>query len=86
MLTRRHHRGPDTAHPARRPDPRKSMSQRAQRLIEAARKVPLPEGTYAVGLGLLISGITAYGFLVSFCDNHAEFGPDYYGILRPLRL
>ena len=33
-----------------------SMSQRAQRLIEAARKMPVPEGTYAVGLGLLISG------------------------------
>ena len=33
-----------------------SMSQRAQRLIEAARKLPVPEGTYAVGLGLLISG------------------------------
>ncbi len=32
------------------------MSQRAQRLIEAARKLPVPEGTYAVGLGLIISG------------------------------
>ena len=31
------------------------MSQRAQRLIEAARKLPVPEGTYAVGLGLMIS-------------------------------
>ncbi|MDQ1429781.1 MAG: hypothetical protein QOF40_383, partial [Actinomycetota bacterium] len=40
------------------------MSQRAQRLIEAARKVPVPEGTYAVGLGLLIAGITAYGFQI----------------------
>jgi len=40
------------------------MSQRAQRLIEAARKLPLPEGTYAVGLGLIISGITAYGFQI----------------------
>src|SRR5438105_7428897 len=41
-----------------------SMSQRAQRIIEAARKLPVPEGTYAVGLGLLISGITAYGFQI----------------------
>jgi len=41
-----------------------SMSQRAQRLVEAARKLPVPEGTYAVGLGLLISGITAYGFQI----------------------
>src|SRR4051812_50031844 len=40
------------------------MSQRAQKLIEAARKLPVPEGTYAVGLGLLISGITAYGFQI----------------------
>jgi hypothetical protein len=40
------------------------MQQRAQRLIEAARKLPVPEGTYAVGLGLMISGITAYGFQI----------------------
>ena len=40
------------------------MSQRAQRLVEAARKLPVPEGTYAVGLGLIISGITAYGFQI----------------------
>jgi O-antigen/teichoic acid export membrane protein len=40
------------------------MSQRAQRFIETARKLPVPEGTYAVGLGLLISGITAYGFQI----------------------
>jgi O-antigen/teichoic acid export membrane protein len=40
------------------------MQQRAQKLIEAARKLPVPEGTYAVGLGLLISGITAYGFQI----------------------
>jgi O-antigen/teichoic acid export membrane protein len=40
------------------------MSQRAQRLIEAARKLPVPEGTYAVGLGLHVSGITAYGFQI----------------------
>jgi O-antigen/teichoic acid export membrane protein len=40
------------------------MPQRARRLIEAARKLPVPEGTYAVGLGLLISGITAYGFQI----------------------
>src|SRR5205814_5009570 len=39
-------------------------SQRAQRIIEAARKVPLPEGTYAVGFGLIISGLTAYGFQI----------------------
>jgi hypothetical protein len=49
----------------------------------------LPGGQSGVGYGgglFIEAGITAYGFLVSFCDNHAEFGPDYYGILRPLRL
>jgi O-antigen/teichoic acid export membrane protein len=40
------------------------MQQRAQKLIAAARKLPVPEGTYAVGLGLMISGITAYGFQI----------------------
>lgn len=42
------------------------MAERAQRFLEAARK-PLPEGTFAVGAGLLILGLTAYGFqIVSF--------------------
>lgn len=40
------------------------MSQRAQRIIEVARRVPLPEGTYAVGFGLLVSGLTAYAFQI----------------------
>jgi O-antigen/teichoic acid export membrane protein len=40
------------------------MSQRAQRMIETARKLPVPEGTYAVGLGLIISGLGAYGFQI----------------------
>jgi O-antigen/teichoic acid export membrane protein len=39
------------------------MSQRAQRFIEAAKK-PMPEGTYAVGAGLLISGVATYGFQI----------------------
>ena len=39
------------------------MASRAQRLLEAAKK-PVPEGTYAVGLGLVISGITSYGFQI----------------------
>jgi O-antigen/teichoic acid export membrane protein len=42
------------------------MSQRAQRSLEAARKA-VPEGTFAVGAGLMIAGLTAYGFqIVSF--------------------
>jgi len=39
------------------------MSERAQRLIEAARR-PVPEGTYVVGAGLLVSGVTTYGFQI----------------------
>ena len=60
MLTAARHRAGAGA-PTRT---RTSMSQRAQRLIEAARRLPVPEGTYAVGVGLLISGITAYGFQI----------------------
>ncbi|HEV3451062.1 MAG TPA: hypothetical protein VG869_07640 [Acidimicrobiia bacterium] len=39
------------------------MSQRAQRLIAAARR-PVPEGTFVVGAGLIVSGITTYGFQI----------------------
>src|SRR5207244_11993568 len=45
------------------PRARPAMSERPQRLIEAARKA-VPEGTYAVGLGLVLSGLTAYGFQI----------------------
>jgi O-antigen/teichoic acid export membrane protein len=38
--------------------------ERVQRLVGAAKKVPLPEGTYAIGAGLLIAGLTAYGFQI----------------------
>jgi O-antigen/teichoic acid export membrane protein len=36
---------------------------RAQRLIDTARR-SLPEGTFVVGLGLVVSGIAAYGFQI----------------------
>jgi O-antigen/teichoic acid export membrane protein len=36
---------------------------RAQRLIDTAKR-SLPEGTFVVGLGLLVSGLTAYGFQI----------------------
>jgi O-antigen/teichoic acid export membrane protein len=38
--------------------------ERAQRLVGAAKKLPVPEGTYAIGAGLLIAGVTAYGFQI----------------------
>jgi O-antigen/teichoic acid export membrane protein len=37
------------------------LTSRAQRFVDAARS-NVPEGTYAVGAGLLIAGVTAYGF------------------------
>jgi O-antigen/teichoic acid export membrane protein len=40
------------------------MAQRAQRLISAAKNSPLPEGTYSVGAGLIIVGVSAYGFQI----------------------
>ncbi len=39
------------------------MAARAQRFIDAARK-PVPEGTYAIGAGLLIAGLSAYAFQI----------------------
>jgi O-antigen/teichoic acid export membrane protein len=33
-------------------------------LVTAAKNSPLPEGTYAIGAGLLIAGISAYGFQI----------------------
>ena len=51
--------------PAERPASRHflTMTQRGQRLLEAAQK-PLPEGTFAVGAGLMVAGVTTYGFQI----------------------
>src|SRR5688572_2727076 len=48
-------RAPDRAPDRTRSQP---MAQRAQRSIETARNA-VPEGTFAVGAGLLVAGITA---------------------------
>src|SRR5262245_27660544 len=32
-------------------------------MVELARKVPVPEGTYAVGAGIAVGGLTGYVFL-----------------------
>jgi hypothetical protein len=48
----------------------------------------LPGGQDGAGYGgglFVDPGVTAYDFLVSFSDNRADFGPDYYGLLRPFR-
>jgi O-antigen/teichoic acid export membrane protein len=39
------------------------VAARAQRFIEAARR-PVPEGTYAIGAGLLVAGLSAYVFQI----------------------
>ena len=39
------------------------MTSRAQRFVAAA-KANVPEGTYAVGAGLIVAGATAYGFQI----------------------
>ena len=39
------------------------MASRAQRLVAAAKN-PVPEGTYAVGAGLAIAGLSAYAFQI----------------------
>lgn len=39
------------------------MTQRTQRLVEATRRA-LPEGTFVVGAGLVVAGITAYAFQI----------------------
>jgi len=38
--------------------------ERAQRLAGAAKKVPVPEGTWAIGAGLVVVGLSAYGFQI----------------------
>jgi hypothetical protein len=40
------------------------VAKRKQRLIEAAKNTPLPEGTYAIGGGLIVVGLSAYGFQI----------------------
>jgi O-antigen/teichoic acid export membrane protein len=38
--------------------------ERAQRLAGAAKKLPVPEGTWAIGAGLIVVGLSAYGFQI----------------------
>src|SRR3954454_3288400 len=40
------------------------VAERAQRLVGVAKKLPVPEGTWSVGFGLIILGLTAYGFQI----------------------
>jgi O-antigen/teichoic acid export membrane protein len=38
--------------------------ERVQRLASAAKKLPVPEGTWAIGAGLIVVGLSAYGFQI----------------------
>jgi O-antigen/teichoic acid export membrane protein len=38
--------------------------ERVQRLTGAAKKLPVPEGTWAIGAGLIVVGLSAYGFQI----------------------
>ena len=50
------------------------MAHRAQRLVNAAKNSPLPEGTYAIGAGLIITGISAYGFQILAARQLSDTG------------
>ena len=40
------------------------VAERVQRLVGAAKRLPVPEGTWAIGAGLVIAGLSAYGFQI----------------------
>jgi O-antigen/teichoic acid export membrane protein len=40
------------------------VAERVQRLAGAAKKLPVPEGTWAIGAGLIVVGLSAYGFQI----------------------
>lgn len=69
-----------TLEPGPRPNGR--SLERARRLIEFGKsRNPLPQGTLPVGAGLLIAGLTAYGFLVI---SARALGPQRYASLSVL--
>src|SRR4029078_7325460 len=40
------------------------VAERVQRLAGAAKKLPVPEGTWGMGARLIIVGLSAYGFQI----------------------
>jgi O-antigen/teichoic acid export membrane protein len=57
------------------------MQPRAQRSLDVARKA-MPEGTFAVGAGLMIAGLTTYGFFVAAARTLSE--QDYAAVIGGL--
>lgn len=51
------------------------MVERVQRLTGAAKKLPVPEGTWAVGGGLIILAFSAYGFQILAAKRLSD--PDF---------
>ncbi len=49
--------------------------ERVQRLTGAAKKLPVPEGTWAIGAGLIVVGLSAYGFQILAAKRLST--PDY---------
>ena len=46
--------------------------ERVQRLAGAAKKLPVPEGTWAIGAGLIVVGLSAYGFQILAAKRLSE--------------
>ena len=57
------------------------MAQRAQRSLDAAKKA-VPEGTFAVGIGLAVTGIATYGFFIACARGLSE--KDYAAVIGGL--
>src|SRR2546430_3346499 len=57
------------------------MAQRAHRSLEAAKKA-VPEGTFAVGIGLAVTGIATYGFFIACARGLSE--KDYAAVIGGL--
>jgi O-antigen/teichoic acid export membrane protein len=51
------------------------VAERVQRLAGAAKKLPVPEGTWSVGAGLIVVGLSAYGFQILAAKKLSV--PDY---------
>jgi hypothetical protein len=58
--------------------------ERAQRLAAAAKKLPVPEGTWAIGAGLLIVGLSAYGFQILAAKRLSSSDYDSLNVLWAL--
>lgn len=75
------YRGPSTPTNVRAPAVETEPPLRDAQILRRSDSNPLPEGTFAIGGGLLVAGITAYGFLVL---SARAVGPEQYASLSVL--